>query len=115
MEQLNYKTVFGIDENLEAVLCYVGFWITGLLFLFIEKNNRFVQFHAMQSVLIFMPLTIIVYLLGWIPYVGWMLADIFGFFSLFLYFVLVIMAWRGAKFRLPVAGKIAYKEIYQES
>jgi uncharacterized membrane protein len=115
MEQPDYNTVLGIDENLEAVFCYAGFWITGLLFLFIENNNRFVRFHAMQSVLTFMPLTIFVYLVGWIPYVGWLFADVFGFCFLFLYLVLLIMAWRGAKFRLPISGRIAYREVYQET
>ncbi|MBP2030887.1 putative membrane protein [Methanohalophilus levihalophilus] len=115
MEQQNYQTSLGLNENLVAVLCYVGFWITGILFLLIEKNNRFVQFHAMQSILTFLPLTLIVYAVGWVPFVGWLFADFLGFFSMFLYLVLIVMAWRGSKFRLPISGKIAYKEVYQES
>jgi uncharacterized membrane protein len=115
MKQSDYQTSLGLNENLEAALCYVGFWMTGLLFLFIEKNNRFVQYHAMQSILTFLPLTILIYAMGWLPYIGWLLADILGFLSLVLYVILVVMAWRGAKFRLPVSGKIAYEEIYQQS
>lgn len=113
MGRLGYSTVTGLDENVEAVLCYVGFWITGLIFLLIERENRFVQFHALQSILTFLPLSIGIYLIAWIPYVGWILADIGGFFSLFLTLVLVIMAWRGAKFRLPFSGKLAYEKIYR--
>jgi uncharacterized membrane protein len=113
MGRLGYSTVTGLDENVEAVLCYVGFWITGLIFLLIERENRFVQFHALQSILTFLPLSVGIYLIGWIPYVGWILADFAGFFSLLLTLVLVIMAWRGAKFRLPFSGKLAYEKIYR--
>ena len=45
------KTVLGISENLEAVLCYALGWITGLIFLLLEKDNRFVRFHALQSLI----------------------------------------------------------------
>ncbi|MDK2892562.1 hypothetical protein [Methanohalophilus sp.] len=115
MEKQKYQTTLGLNENVEAVLCYIGFWITGLLFLLVERNNRFVQFHALQSMLTFLPLTFIVYAVGWVPFVGWLFADFLGFFSLFIYLVLVVMAWRGSKFRLPISGKIAYNEVYQES
>ncbi|MEP6635091.1 MAG: hypothetical protein ABJB97_00095 [Acidobacteriota bacterium] len=43
------KTSTGIDANVAAAISYI--WIVGLIFFFIEKENRFVRFHAMQSVL----------------------------------------------------------------
>jgi uncharacterized membrane protein len=43
------KTGLGLEPNLAGALSY--FWIVGLIFFFIEKENRFVRFHAMQSVL----------------------------------------------------------------
>lgn len=39
--------------SLAAGLCYIGFWMTGLLFLLFEHKNRLVRFHAMQSLLFF--------------------------------------------------------------
>ncbi|MEA1985690.1 MAG: hypothetical protein U9N13_08595 [Euryarchaeota archaeon] len=110
---MTYKTSIKLNENIVAVLCYVGMWMTGILFMLIEPDNKFVRFHALQSILVFLPLSIIVFMLGWIPYVGWLLADLAGFFSMFLLLVLVIMAWRGAKFKLPIVGKKAYEYIYQ--
>ena len=45
------KTSLNIEENIEALLCYVLTWVTGLLFLILEKDNKFVKFHAMQSII----------------------------------------------------------------
>ena len=78
----------------------------------IERQNKFVRFHAMQSVLVFIPLSLIVFLIGWIPYFGWVLADIAGFLCIFLLLVFIVMAYRGTKFKVPVVGKHAYDSVY---
>jgi len=49
----------GSDENVEALLTYVLGWITGIVFLILEKNSKFVRFHAMQSTITFLGLTIL--------------------------------------------------------
>lgn len=111
---MTYKTSIGLNENAVAALCYVGFWFTGIFFLLIERHNKFVRFHAMQSVLVFIPLALIVFLIGWIPYFGWLLADFVGFLSLFMLLFFVIMAYKGAKFKVPLVGKYAYEAVYNE-
>ena len=58
------KTSLGLEENFEAVLCYIGFWVTGLIFYFVEDKNKFVRFHAMQSILVFFPLHIFAWIFG---------------------------------------------------
>ncbi|MCD4704314.1 MAG: hypothetical protein K8R64_08515 [Methanosarcinaceae archaeon] len=110
---MTYKTSLKLNENIVAVLCYIGVWMTGILFLLIEPDNKFVRFHALQSIIVFLPLSIIVFMLGWIPYYGWLLADLAGFFAVFVQLVLIIMAWRGSKFKLPIIGKKAYDYIYK--
>ena len=47
------KTSLGLDENVESIIAYAGIWVTGLIFLFIEKENNHVRFHAMQSLITF--------------------------------------------------------------
>ena len=111
---MTYKTSIGLNENVVAALCYVGFWFTGILFLMIERQNKFVRFHAMQSVLVFIPLALIVFLIGCIPYFGWVLADFAGFLCLFLLLAFVIMAYKGAKFKVPLVGKYAYDSVYKD-
>jgi uncharacterized membrane protein len=43
------KSSTGLDANVAAAICYI--WIVGLIFFFLEKENRFIRFNAMQSVL----------------------------------------------------------------
>ena len=110
---MSYKTSIKLNENIVGILCYLGFWITGVIFLLIEKENKFVRFHAMQSVILFMPLSIIVLLIAWIPVIGWLLADLAGMLTMFIMLILMFKAQRGAKFKLPIVGKIAYNQVYQ--
>ena len=64
------KTSTGLEENVAGLLSYVLGWITGIVFLLIEPKNKFVRFHAFQSIIVFGALTIIGIILGWIPVVG---------------------------------------------
>ena len=43
------QTSLGLAPNVAAALSYI--WIVGLILFFMEKDNRFIRFHAMQSVL----------------------------------------------------------------
>ena len=47
------KTSTGLDANVAAALSYLVGFVTGIIFLLVEKENRFVRFHAMQSTLLF--------------------------------------------------------------
>jgi uncharacterized membrane protein len=42
-----------LSPNKAGFLCYVGFWVTGIIFLIIERKNKLVRFHAMQSLVVF--------------------------------------------------------------
>lgn len=48
-----------LKENVAGLICYAGFWVTGIIFLIIEKKNKTVRFHAMQSLVVFGILNII--------------------------------------------------------
>jgi uncharacterized membrane protein len=43
------KTGTGLDPKVAAAISYI--WVVGLVFFFIEKDNKFVRFHAVQSIL----------------------------------------------------------------
>ena len=45
-------TTLGLEERTERVLAYMFFWISGVFFLFFEKNRN-VRWHALQSTLVF--------------------------------------------------------------
>jgi uncharacterized membrane protein len=100
------KTALGFEENLEAVLCYLGFWVTGLIFYFVEDKNKFIRFLAMQSILVFLPLTILasipVFVFAWLSGLFWALI-------LVLWIILMLKAYQMLKFKLPIVGDIAEK------
>ncbi|MDD3041596.1 MAG: hypothetical protein PHV51_01460 [Methanosarcinaceae archaeon] len=109
---MRYKTSLGLNENIVAALTYIAGWPTGILFLLLERQNKFVRFHAMQSVLVFIPVALLIFITAWIPYVGWFFADGMGFGGMLLIVIPMYMAYRGAKFKLPLVGKIAYEFAY---
>ncbi len=53
------ESTTSLKPNVAGLLCYLGFWVTGIIFLFIERRNRLVRFHAMQSLVTFGILNII--------------------------------------------------------
>jgi uncharacterized membrane protein len=95
------KSSTGLEENVAGLLCYVVGWITGLIFFLIEKDSKFVKFHAMQSIITFGACTI----LGFIPIVNWFI----GIVALVLWILLMVKAYKGEKFKLPVIGDLAEK------
>ena len=103
------KTSTGLEENVAGLLCYVLGWITGLVFFLIEKENKFVRFHALQSIIVFGILCIAGIVIGWIPIIGGVIGALIGLLSLVLWIILMIKAYQGEKFKLPWAGDLAEK------
>ena len=105
------KTSTGLEENVAGLLCYVLGWISGLVFILIEKENKFVRFHAMQSIIVFGIIFVARFILGWIPFIGWIISWLLYVLALVLWIVLMIKAYQGAKFKLPWAGDLAEKQV----
>jgi len=98
-----------------GVLSYLFGWVTGLLFVAVERQDGFVRFHALQSIAAFGGLTIAIGLLivlTNVPYVG-AVFGIVGTFALFvglvLWVFLMYKAYQGERYKLPVAGDWADK------
>ena len=97
----------GLEPNVAGLLCYVGGWISGIVFLVIEEKSKFVRFHALQSVVTFGALTVAGALLGWIPYAGSIFGTIIGILAFILWIVLMVKAYQGELYKVPVAGQVA--------
>jgi uncharacterized membrane protein len=104
------KTNSGIEPNLAGLLCYAVWWITGIIFLLIEKENKFIRFHAIQSIFTFGAISIIQIILGFIPVVGWILGVIVWVAAFILWILLMYQAYQGKMFKLPIVGDIAEKQ-----
>jgi len=83
--------------------------VAGLIFFLLEKENKYIRFHAMQSIVVFGALTVASIVLGFIPVVGWVLGTILGIGGFVLWILLMVKAYQGEKFKLPIAGDIAEK------
>jgi len=109
----------GLSENTAALLSYVLGWITGLIFLLIDRRP-YVRFHAAQSLVTFGGLHIIFIVLGvifgfgfWF-YGGWvhlglgaLLFSLVKLLSFVLWIVCMIKAYQGVRFKVPFAGDVA--------
>ena len=106
-------TSMGMSPNVEAGLSYLFGWITGLIFFLVEKQNRFVRFHAMQSILFFGGLTLINIILNVIGGIGipglGLLAALVGIVGFVGWIVLLINGFQGKYFKLPIIGDYAEK------
>jgi len=101
------KGVARRDEKLAGLLCYAGLFVTGLLFYAFEERNSFVRFHAKQSVLLFLPLTIMTVLLYYVPVVGNILCLIFLLLLIVLWLICMITAHQGRVWKVPLLWSIA--------
>jgi uncharacterized membrane protein len=101
------KTNLGMNPNIAATLSYVLGWISGLVIYLLEKDNKYVRFHAMQSIVVFGAFTIIGILLIFIPVLGWMLLIPVRLISFVLWIICMIKAYQGEEFMIPKAGEFA--------
>ena len=124
------KSALGLDGNLAAALGYpVG--IIAIICLVMEKENRFVKFHALQSILLhvgFIVVAIVVWVLGFILLIagaaasaatnsgaaGGLVGMLFGLIWLVVIIAYIaglimaaVKAYGGAEFKLPIIGNIA--------
>ncbi len=105
------KTSTGMQPNVAALLSYLLGFITGIIFFLIEKDNKFVRFHAMQSIVTFGALFVLQAVLPMIPFFGWILIPFVALLNLVLWIFLMIKSYQGEMFKLPIAGDIAEKQI----
>ncbi len=114
----------GLTSNVAGALAYILGFITGILFLVLEpyKRDRFVRFHAMQSILY--SAAGLVFRIGWsilvsalmevTAWAGLILVPVglvisFGLFGFWLY--LMYQAYSNREFRIPIIGAIAAKQV----
>ena len=122
------KSSTGLDENVAALLAYIATWVSGLVFFLIEKDSRFVRFHAMQAILLGASATIIGILLwilwffgliigaaisdvlaGLVSVVLGLLLFVFSICVLIAVVMCLIKAYQMQYFKLPIIGNFAEK------
>ncbi len=126
------QSSMGLAPNVAAALAYI--WIVGLIFFFIEKENRFIKFHGMQSVLygalwfvVFIALMIVGFVLAVVGGVASAAAGDGGIISLLVWLISLVVwlivpilyvgglilgavkGFQGQAFKFPLIGNMAEK------
>jgi uncharacterized membrane protein len=100
----------GLAENVAGLLCYVLGWLTGIIFILIDKRP-FVRFHAAQSIVVFGALTLLRIAFLMMTATGlwgfWIFSAIISLVTLVMWILLMIKAYQHELFRVPIAAPIA--------
>ena len=115
-------TSTGLPANVAGALSYVLGPITGVIFYILEKNNRFVRFHAAQSIVVWLTMLLLTLVLSFfgtvlafIPIIGWIITSLLSFgltvVSFVLWIFLMWQAFQGNEWEAPFAGVFARRMI----
>jgi uncharacterized membrane protein len=105
----------GVDKRTGAILAYLLWWITGIIFLFVGKNDPDVKYHAAQSTVFFGSISIIGFVLNRLSLFTGGLGILLGLLA-FLIWVFGVIVWviclvrassgGGARFEIPFVGGV---------
>jgi uncharacterized membrane protein len=98
----------GMGARTAGLLSYLGGWVTGLIFLLLKREDRFVRFHAMQSLIFFGAMSMATTVFSYIPLLGF-IGEGLAFVSFICWIVLMVAAARGRYYKLPIIGEYAEK------
>jgi uncharacterized membrane protein len=104
-------TQSGLEPTVAGALCYLLGFVTGILFFIAEKNNAFIRFHALQSILFFGGLFVCMMFFGLIPILGFVVNFLLGLCAFVVWLFLMVKAAQGFAFKLPILGDIAERNI----
>jgi uncharacterized membrane protein len=98
------------NQNLEAVNSYLMFFISGFLILKTHKENKFIRFHAYQSIYFSLVFIVFIALVNYIPYVGSYLVKLATTIFFLTWFYLILKAYQNKEIKLPYLGDLAESE-----
>jgi len=103
----------GLTDEEASALCYFGWFLTGLLFTYLEpyKSSKKVRFHAMQSILLSAFWVLVVFSIGLVTPLRHREAAfwIVQLLTMAIWLGMMWSAWRGKDPVLPVLGPMAEK------
>ena len=118
------------SENAKGLLCYLLFWLSGIIVLLLEKKSEFVRFHALQSIVYFAITTFVYFIFVGIDWIivltqAWeipgfllvlqmvdFLVRVFLFMVLISWIYLMNKAYKGDTVKLPVIGDKLARRVF---
>ena len=105
-------TAIGLDANVAAALSYVGWAMTGILFYYVfEPRDRFVRFHAMQSILLTAALMVVGVSMAVVPLIGPFLFRMAAVGFILVWILAIWKALRYEEYPLPFIGEISRSQV----
>ena len=93
--------------ELAGLLSYLLGFVSGIILLVLERKSSYVRFHAMQSTLTFIALFVIQMVSGFVPLIGWLIHLVTILATFVLWIVLMVKAFQGERYQLPIVGEVA--------
>ena len=109
------KSSTGLDANIAGMLAY--FVIPAFIFLLMKETSRFVRFHSMQAIALFVVwilINIVLRVILSIPLLGLLIIPVWmivGLAFVVVWIICMVKAFQGEEFKLPVIGDIAVKQM----
>ena len=117
------KSIFGLGENIAAALSYLFGAFSGVVVLILERENKFVRFHALQSTLIFLFVKVVFAIVNFIfnipilgTILGFVLAPVMWFAGLAVFLLILFLmyqAYNGKTFKFPIVGDVVWNQIFK--
>ena len=105
--ELEERSSTGLEPRLAAVLSYLFGFVSGIVFLVIERDSAYVRFHAMQSTVTFISLFVVGMIAQVVPFLGPAVSVLVNVASLGVWALLMVKAWQGERYMLPMIGEMA--------
>jgi uncharacterized membrane protein len=102
-------TSIGLPENIAIALGYLFSWVGGLILFFVEKQNQKVRFHAMQSIILFGGLSILLLVLPHLPLIGGLLGSLLWLAWTVGVVGMTVLSFLGKDIRLPFISEYDQK------
>ncbi|MCL2616790.1 MAG: DUF4870 domain-containing protein [Defluviitaleaceae bacterium] len=111
------KNILGLSTRCASMLAYAGIFVSGILILIFERENKTVRFHAMQSTVFFLFLligsSIITWLFGWIWVIGSLVNLAVSCVNIAAWLYLIYRASIGEPYKIPIIGEAAWRQIHK--
>ena len=106
------KSAIGLDSHVTATIAYLGGILSGIFLLMVEKDDRYVRFHAMQSTIVFLIVLVVHFVLLGVPVIGWILVHaVHRRRGHRLWVFLMFKAFHGETYKLPYLGDLAEQQL----
>ena len=110
---MSNKSVWGLDENMAAVVSYAGLFFSGVAVYAMEKENKFVRFHALQSTVVFLAYFLVkqVFNIITIPLLSGMIVSALDLAAAIIWIGMMWTAYQGKTFKIPVIGDVVWQQV----